>query len=107
MVTKYHRVCKAHKTNGEPCKAPAMKGQMVCRVHGGSSPQAKSAALRRLQEAADPAAAELVRLAEHAKADGDRLKAIVQVLDRAGIKADISVGESDEGEAEVVIRWRG
>jgi hypothetical protein len=28
-------ICTAHKTNGEPCKAQAMKGKTVCRVHGG------------------------------------------------------------------------
>lgn len=27
-------ICTAHKTNGEPCKAKAMKGFTVCRVHG-------------------------------------------------------------------------
>lgn len=36
------RPCKATLTSGERhCKAPAMKDQDVCRVHGGSSPQAR------------------------------------------------------------------
>lgn len=29
--------CTAHKTNGTPCNAPAMKGTTVCRVHGGAA----------------------------------------------------------------------
>lgn len=30
--------CQAHKTNGEPCKANAITGKRVCRVHGGATP---------------------------------------------------------------------
>ena len=36
------RVCKAKKQNGEPCKAPPIKGLEVCRVHGGSAKRAKA-----------------------------------------------------------------
>jgi hypothetical protein len=31
-------VCAAKKTNGEPCKAQAVRGKRVCRVHGGMTP---------------------------------------------------------------------
>lgn len=31
-------VCTAKKTNGEPCKAQAITGKRVCRVHGGMTP---------------------------------------------------------------------
>lgn len=44
------RVCKAHKTNGDPCKNPAMRGQLVCRHHGGSIKKNRAAAARRLAE---------------------------------------------------------
>ena len=30
--------CTAHKTDGTPCNAYAMKGKDVCRVHGGKTP---------------------------------------------------------------------
>ena len=37
---------------GQPCKDWAMKGQEVCRRHGGSSPQARAKAKQRLAEQA-------------------------------------------------------
>lgn len=40
--------CKAKKRDGTHCKAWAMKGSTVCRVHGGRAPQVKAAAKRRL-----------------------------------------------------------
>ncbi len=43
--------CKAiRSTNGEPCANWAMRGQEVCRAHGGRARQAKAAAKRRLAE---------------------------------------------------------
>lgn len=30
--------CQAHKTNGDPCNAQAIRGKRVCRVHGGLTP---------------------------------------------------------------------
>ena len=41
--------CKAKATStGERCKVAAIKGGVVCRTHGGSAPQVRSAANRRL-----------------------------------------------------------
>jgi hypothetical protein len=41
--------CRAHRTNGEPCRAWAMRGQHTCWSHGGASPQARAWAGFRLQ----------------------------------------------------------
>ena len=51
--------CKAHSSRtGARCKAGAILGATVCRFHGGSAPQVKKAAARRLAaqlgEAIDP-----------------------------------------------------
>ena len=40
------RLCTATTRAGNPCRSPAISGGMVCRMHGGSSPQAKEAAHR-------------------------------------------------------------
>lgn len=43
--------CQGHRSNGEPCRNRPMRGQSVCRKHGGASPQARAAAGRRLAAA--------------------------------------------------------
>ncbi|MFI1194068.1 hypothetical protein ACH4T9_12535 [Micromonospora sp. NPDC020750] len=43
--------CSGRRTNGERCTKWPMKGQKVCRNHGGASPQAKAAAEVRIQTA--------------------------------------------------------
>jgi hypothetical protein len=76
--------CSAHRQDGHPCKALAIKGGTVCRVHGGSAPQVRQAANRRLLEAIDPAAVELIRIALHGVTERDRLTAIKELFERAG-----------------------
>lgn len=44
--------CKAHNRQGGPCRQPAVPGAVVCRYHGGRSPQVLAAAKARLQQAA-------------------------------------------------------
>lgn len=44
------RRCSARRSNGQPCKNRPLIGATVCRVHGGSAPQVKAAAARRLAE---------------------------------------------------------
>ena len=43
--------CQALRSNGEACRNRPMRGQSVCRKHGGASPQARAAAGRRLAAA--------------------------------------------------------
>lgn len=47
------RFCTAHrKCDGGPCTQPAMRGQNVCRLHGGGAKQNREAAASRIAEAA-------------------------------------------------------
>ena len=59
--------CSAKRRNGEGCGAWAVKGATVCRMHGGSSPQARAAAARRVQE--EKAAKAVQRLAQPIETD--------------------------------------
>lgn len=44
--------CKAKsKRSGKQCSMPAMDGQLVCRMHGGSAPQARRKAAERIAQA--------------------------------------------------------
>ena len=80
--------CTAHRRNGDPCKNRAIRGTNVCRVHGGSAPQVKRAAFVRLLMESDPAAAELIAIYKDKKNPiAARLRAIENVLDRAGVAA--------------------
>lgn len=79
------RWCSAISSqSGEPCRKPPIHGGSVCASHGGSAPQVREAARRRLLEAVDPA---LVRLCDLVHSPDERvaLQAIRLVLDRAGI----------------------
>lgn len=42
--------CGAQRRDGSPCTNPPMRGGERCRMHGGASPQAKTAAVRRQVE---------------------------------------------------------
>ncbi len=45
------RLCRAHSSQtGEPCRAYAVKGAVVCRAHGASSPAVKAKAKERLAQ---------------------------------------------------------
>lgn len=45
-----HVRCKAHTKGGEPCQQPRMRGQLVCRKHGGKTPGALEKAAERLAD---------------------------------------------------------
>ena len=84
--------CTARKRNGEPCKAMAARGANVCRVHGGSAPQVKAAAQRRLQNAADVLVERLLGFALDGQApDAFALQAVRDALDRAGMNPKTGV----------------
>lgn len=94
------RLCGAkRKSDHEPCGAPAMAGQRVCRLHGGSTKNARNAAKLRLMDLVDPAITMLGReLVSKESSAKDRLSAANSILDRAGLsrRTEISVDDARE-----------
>ena len=79
--------CSARKTHThEPCQAYAIKGGEVCVYHGGSAPQVREAANRRLRMLADDALEVLRRIVTDPDLDPRvKLQAAKDILDRLGI----------------------
>ena len=73
--------CTAHRSNGEPCKAFAIRGASVCVTHGGAAKQVRERARQRLAGMIDPALDNLAKLLVHHNGSV-RLRAIENVLDR-------------------------
>ena len=84
------RLCIGHNRAGALCNKYAMKGQNVCRNHGGSSPQALAKAQAavelaelRLRNLAPRAVAELEALVTGADSEQVRLQAANSLVDRS------------------------
>ena len=84
------RRCTAHNRAGAPCGKFAMRGQTICRAHGGASPQAKAKAEEmieiaemRLRGLAPRAVAELENLVTNATSESVRLAASRDLVDRS------------------------
>ena len=88
------RLCIGHNRQGQLCSKYSMRGQNVCRNHGGASPQAlakASAAVElaelRLRNLAPRAVAELEALVTSADSEQVRLQAANSLVDRSVGKA--------------------
>ena len=80
------------KRTGKPCQRPAILGGNVCYHHGGSAPQTKAKALRRLEQATDVLVQRLLGFALDGRvADPVALQAIRDALDRAGMNPKTAV----------------
>lgn len=93
-------LCTAHRTNGTPCRAWAIRGGRVCVVHGGAASQVKAAAAERLRALEHPAISRLAHLIDHADTDATRLAAARWLLEVLGHKPTLQV----EAEQEITIR---
>lgn len=84
---------KTSPWRGNQCCNSKMKGAPVCKFHGGTLPNVRKAAARRLTLAAVEAADRLVHIALYKKnvEDRDRIKAILAILDRAGVEGKTTV----------------
>jgi hypothetical protein len=85
-VDGWRKRCSAHRSNGDPCRAPAIRGGNVCVTHGGAANHVKQSARARLDAMIDPALDELRKLISSADSDSVKLSAIKDVLDRCGYK---------------------
>lgn len=94
--------CRATLKNGEQagrrCKKKAITGALVCRSHGGQLPSVQAAAARTVEEArlrlllaTEHAVALLERLMDTGETDAVRLRAALEILDRAGIRGGFEV----------------
>jgi hypothetical protein len=83
------KLCSARRQNGTACKAYAIVGGRVCRMHGGAAPQVVNAAKRRLALAADDVVRRLVGicLSKRTK-DADVIAAARDLLDRASVRPE-------------------
>ena len=80
------RICGRKTRGGYPCKISPMRGQTVCRMHGGMAPQNIKTAEERLRAMVHPAISGLAELINKADSDSVRLSAIRDLLDRTGYK---------------------
>jgi hypothetical protein len=84
------RQCTATNRNGERCGRASIVGGFVCNLHGGSAPQVKETAQRRLEALVDPA----LRTLRDAVECGDlalALRASRDILDRAGLPRGVTM----------------
>ncbi len=92
--------CKATNRSGKRCGKPAIDGGSVCRLHGGAAPQVRRAAELRILKMVSPALVELGKLILKADSDSVRMRAIKDVLDRAGLAPITKLAhEGKDGEA--------
>jgi hypothetical protein len=80
-----HQKCTAHLKNGKECGKWAIRGAVVCRVHGGAAPQVKLAAEARLKALEHPAIDRYEKLMD---SDSEEIayKTCKDILDRTGHK---------------------
>jgi hypothetical protein len=87
------------KTRGDyPCKNWVLPGQTVCRMHGGSSPQALKKAEERMRDLVHPAISALER-----QITKDEFPATKYVLDWAGFKPADQTTPTDNAVSVTVV----
>ena len=75
----------------------------MCRVHGGSAPQVRDAARRRLLQLVDPALSRLEDLIVDSVDERVVLAAIKEILTRAGIEPPLQMDRLTEDQVEALL----
>jgi hypothetical protein len=99
------RQCTAVKKTGVRCKKYAIKGGFVCPTHGGSAPQVRAKANKRLLALVEPSLIRLGDLVQQSEHMPTALGAIRTVLERAGTITPIGpLGkDTNEGNSRPII----
>lgn len=79
--------CTARKRSGDQCRAFAVKGATVCRMHGGAAPQVRSAAKVRAAELEAHTVA--ARMVARAGVDVDPIEHLLESLHRAAALVEV------------------
>lgn len=85
--------CSAHTSSGRPCKRWAIVGGTVCPTHGGSAPQVREAARRRITDMVLSNLSTAQRLIDDPETPAPvRARLLIDMLDRAGLRpADVLI----------------
>jgi hypothetical protein len=77
---------------GQRCRKQRLRGVKVCMAHGGSFATVRQAAQKRLAAAADYISSDLIKMASDKNVeDKDRLRAMIEILNRAGVDGKTTV----------------
>ncbi len=93
------RKCRVTKKNGKKCGKYAIRGGFVCTHHGGSAPQVRASANKRLLALVEPSLVRLGDLIQQSEHMPTALGAIRTVLERAGSTTPIGPINKDPGES--------
>jgi len=91
-------VCTAKKTNGDPCKAQAVTGRKVCRVHGGMTPRGMASPHYKTGRYSKFLPARMAGRYEEARADGELL-ALREDISLVDARLADLLGRVDTGES--------
>lgn len=98
--------CSATNRRGQQCSSPAIKGAVVCRMHGGSAPQVKAKALERLKALQPKAITVLESLLDRQEFPTVQMAAVRDVLDRTEGKPAESVKLTGAEGGPILFKWQ-
>lgn len=101
VVERGYRSCTATARTGRRCQRRPIPGGTVCVLHGGKAPAVQAKARVRLATMVEPALGRLARILVTGN-DRDAIRAIENVLDRAGIVRGGSPASDEEARAVLV-----
>lgn len=103
------RQCTARsRRTGQRCRKTAIPGGTVCTMHGGRAIQVRRKADLRLAQLVEPALAQLARELVNTTTGTpmSRLRALENILDRAGYPRGAVVSNAEEARAQLLERLR-